>query len=225
MAKAKKDKEEKAEKVYSEGIIAAKKIKTDLRKKEPPLVDVKVTNPIIYIKSWWKKVIGNEGVDIRLKIRPLTAIAISIIVITVSLGIGKFELPFKIPFFVYTSKISPTPSPETVIRDSAFTGILQYTSVSDRYYLITNASEAITLQVPNNIDLGDYVGNRILAAGEYNENSRILVVTSATDLEILPVEVSPVPTVVVELTSTPTITLTREPIQSLTPEPTIEDLP
>ena len=225
MAKAKDEKEEKAEKVYSEGIISAKKIKTDLRKKEPPLIDVKVTNPVTYIKSWWKKVIGNEGIDFRLKIRPLTAIAITIIVITVSLGIGKFELPFKIPFFVYNSKITPTPSPETVIRESAFTGILQYTSASDRYYLITNTSEAITLQVPNNIDLGGYVGNRILAVGEYNENLRILVVINATDLEILPVEVSPVPTIATELTSSPSITPTREPIMSLTPEPTIEDLP
>ena len=99
---------------------------SDLRKKEPPLVDVKVTNPLVYIKSWWKKIIGNEGIDLRLKVRPLTAIAITIIVVTVSLGIGKFVLPFKLPFFVYTSKVSPTPTPDvSIFRNTAFTGILR----------------------------------------------------------------------------------------------------
>src|SRR3989337_2953403 len=94
---------EKIEKVFSEGLISAKQVKTDLRKKEPPLVDVKVTNPLTYIKSWWKRIIGNEGIDCRLRIKPLTAIAITVIIVTVSMGIGRFVFPFKIPFFVYTT--------------------------------------------------------------------------------------------------------------------------
>jgi len=98
------EKPEKVEQVYTEGVISAKKIKPDLRKKESPLVDIKVTNPITYIKSWWNKIIGNEGIELRVKVRPLTAIAISIIILTVTLGIGKFVLPFRVPFFVYTSK-------------------------------------------------------------------------------------------------------------------------
>ena len=88
---------EKIEKVYSEGLISAKKIKTDLRKAEPPLVDVKVTNPLTYLKTWWKRIIGNEGIDFRLRVKPLTAIAISIIILSVTMGIGRFAFPFKIP--------------------------------------------------------------------------------------------------------------------------------
>ena len=34
---------------------------------DPPLVDVKVTNPVTYFKKWWAKIIGNEGIDFRLK--------------------------------------------------------------------------------------------------------------------------------------------------------------
>src|SRR3972149_4975294 len=102
---------EKIEKVYSEGLISAKQIKTDLRKKEPPLVDVKVTNPLTYAKSWWKRVIGNEGIDVRVRVTPLTPIAISLIVLTVTLGIGRFVFPFKIPFLDHNcrqiSKLSP----------------------------------------------------------------------------------------------------------------------
>lgn len=36
-------------------VISVKKVKQDLRKTEPPLVDLKVSNPLAYIKSWWKK--------------------------------------------------------------------------------------------------------------------------------------------------------------------------
>ena len=34
-----------------------------VNKKDPLLVDLKVTNPIVYIKAWWKKVVANDGVD------------------------------------------------------------------------------------------------------------------------------------------------------------------
>src|SRR3990172_12352953 len=162
-----KVKEEKVEKVYMEGVVEAKKMKPDLRKKEPPLVDVKVTNPLTYIKSWWKKIIGNEGVDLRLRVKPLTAIAISIVVLTVTLGIGKFVFPFKIPFFVYTSTATPTPVPDGIeYRDTAFTGMLRRAFLSNRYYLTTSSSEAINLEVPENIDLNDFVGRRIFATGK-----------------------------------------------------------
>ena len=213
--------EEKVEKVYSEGVISAKKIKTDLRKKEPPLVDIKVTNPLAYIKSWWKKIIGNEGIDMRVKIKPLTAIAISIIVLTVTLGIGKFVLPFKIPFFVYTSRISPTPVPEPVqVRDTAFSGTLRRTFLTNRYYLTTSSSEAITLVVPENIELKEFIGRRIFATGKYNEKTRTLEVSNASDLELLPSGVTPIPT------SSPTPSPSPTPTQAPTPtEQPVEETP
>jgi hypothetical protein len=91
---AKSTENEKVDKTYIEGVVSAKQMHPDLRRKEPPLVDVKVTNPLVYIKSWWKKIIGNEGVDFRVRVKPLTAIAISIIVVTVTMGIGRFVFPF-----------------------------------------------------------------------------------------------------------------------------------
>ena len=208
MEKSNKGDELKVEKVYSEGIISTKKLKPDLRKKEPPLVDIKVTNPITYIKSWWKKIIGNEGVDLHLKIRPLTAIAIAIIVLTVTLGIGKFVVPFNVPFFVYTSKITPTPVPgDNVYRDTAFSGTLRHTPLTSRYYLITSSAEAINLEVPDNIDLKDFVGRRIFATGKYYDRTRTLLVTEATDLELLPEEIEVIPTIEVTPTEAPLETI------------------
>ena len=189
---------EKTEKVYSEGLISAKKIKTDLRKKEPPLVDVKVTNPVTYIKSWWKRVIGNEGIDFRVRVKPLTAIAISIIILTVTMGVGRFVFPFKIPFFVYTSEEGAVTSDKVDYRDTAFTGELRHALLTNRYYLTTGSSEAINLQVPDNVDLKDFVGRRIFAVGKYQEETRTLLVADAADLELLPDEAETIPIVETE---------------------------
>src|SRR3990170_927145 len=185
---------EKIEKVYSEGLISAKQIKTDLRKKEPPLVDVKVTNPLTYAKSWWKRVIGNEGIDFRVRVKPLTAIAISIIILTVTLGIGRFVFPFKIPFFVYTTEEGAVTSDKVDYRDTAFTGELRHALLTNRYYLTTSSSEAINLQVPDNVDLKDFVGRRIFAVGKYQEETRTLLVTDPANLELLPSEAETIPT-------------------------------
>ncbi len=186
---------EKIEKVYSKGLISAKKIKKDLRMKEPPLIDVKVTNPLTYIKSWWKRIIGNEGIDFRVRVKPLTAIAITVIIVTISMGIGRFVFPFKIPFFVYTSDEEGTVTlDEDEYRDTAFTGTLRHVLLTNRYYLTTSSSEAINLEVPDNVDLKDFTGRRIFATGRYHEATRTLLVVDAADLELLPSEAETIPT-------------------------------
>ena len=45
-------------------------------KNVPPLVSLEVSNPIAYLKVWWQKVMSNEGIDFRFRIRPLTAMAL-----------------------------------------------------------------------------------------------------------------------------------------------------
>ena len=66
------------------------------KEKDPPIVDVKFRNPITYIKRWWKKVIENEGVYFSFRVRPLTTIAIALVVTSLTLGVGKFVLPFSV---------------------------------------------------------------------------------------------------------------------------------
>jgi hypothetical protein len=192
-------------------VINIEQEKVDLRKTEQPLIDVKVTNPITYIKSWWKKIIGNEGVDFRIRVKPLTAIAITIIVVTVSFGVGRFVFPFKVPFFEYTLN-SPTIAPVNSTRDAAFSGVLRYDDPKGRYYLLTSSAEAITLAVPENIDLSKYIGRRIFSVGKYDKDKNILAVESASDMELLPSKTETIPT------DTPTATPTTMP--TLTPQPT-----
>lgn len=177
---------------------------------DPPLVDVKVTNPVTYFKKWWNKIIGNEGVEFRFHIKPLTAILISVAVASVAFGVGRFVLPFSLPFFKPLPVESPTPTPE-VWRETAFNGTLHFSEATGKFYLVTSSSpEAITLEVPENIDLTDYVGRRIFAAGKYNKSARVLVVSDASDMEILPKNPVPIPTLIPTPTSVPTPTPTQE---------------
>src|SRR3989338_2356166 len=188
-------------------------------KTEPPLVDLKVTNPVTYIKRWWSKIIGNEGMEFRFRIHPLTTIAIAFVVTSLTLGIGKFALSATIPFLKYENLegilVTHTPKIPTITRDpwreTAFTGTMQYSGPIQKYYLITASSEAIALEVPVNIDLKDTVGKRIFAAGNYNKITRTLVVASASDLEVLPKKPSPFPTVIPTPTLFETTTTNTSP--------------
>lgn len=175
---------------------------------EKPLVEVKVTNPFIYLKNWWNKIIANEGVDFRFHIRPLTAIAITVIIASLGFGVGHFVIPpgINIPFFKYENITSPTPSATPAIwKETAYTGTLQFSKTTGKFYLMTTtSSELITLKVPENIDLTDYVGKRILAIGNYNKSQKILEVTDAKTLEVLPKTQISIPTSSPEPTTSPT---------------------
>ena len=69
--------------------------------------------------------------------------------------------------------------------------------------MTTGSSEAINLQVPDNVDLKDFVGRRIFAIGKYQEETRTLLVIEATDLELLPSEAETIPVVETEPTPEP----------------------
>lgn len=189
-------------------LIAVYKEKPDLRKKEPPLINLQVTNPLTYLKSWWKRVIGGEGIDVRLRIHPLTAVALTVIVASLGFGIGRFALSSEKPYVTFVP-ISPSPSP-ILWRETAFIGTLRFSEPNNRYYLVTSSSEAIALEIPENVELSSLVGRRIFAAGNYNETKRTLLVTDASDMEVLPKAIVPVPVV--------------SPLPTLTPSPEAQDV-
>lgn len=187
--------------------------------KDPPLVDVKVTNPITYLKNWWAKVIGNEGVEFGFKIRPLTAIVIAAVIATIGFGVGHFVFPYKIPFFEYQTSPKPvaTTTPE-VWKETAFIGTLKYSFITKKYFLVTSSSaEAITLSVPENLNLESLVEKRIFAAGSYNKSTRTLIVTDAKDMEVLPKNPVPVPTVTPTPAPTSSPTAIPIPVETATP--------
>lgn len=183
---------------------------------EPPLVDVKVTNPITYIKRWWAKIIGNEGVDFRFHIRPLTALLIAVAVASIGFGVGRFVIPFSIPFLNYEYKneeiVIPTPE---AWKETAYTGTLRYSEATQKYYLVTTSAEAITLEVPSNINLQNYIDKRIFAAGKFHKTTRVLIVADAKDLEVLPKTPISIPT------TSPTLTPSETPTPESSPSATL----
>lgn len=165
--------------------------------KEPPLVVV--NNPVTYLRLWWQKVMGKEGIDLSFKIHPITAVLMVAVASTIGFGAGRFTLPdeINIPFFKFGDDATTTPSslPETIWKETAFIGKLQYSLNTSKFFLITTSSEAITLDVPQNLDLLTLVGKRIMAVGQYNKLEKKLKVFDAKDLEILPKTPIPVPTI------------------------------
>lgn len=185
---------------------------------EPPLVTV--TNPVTYLRRWWDKVMGKEGIDFRFTIHPITAVLMVAVIATIGFGVGRFVLPesVKIPFFefgnVSVSTSKPTASPTTEWKETAFTGKLQYSASTQKYFLITTSSEAITLDVPSSLDLFTLIGKRIMAVGDYNKLVKLLKVMDVKDLEVLPNTPIPIPTI------EPSLTPTAMPSTSATPAET-----
>lgn len=178
---------------------------------EPPLVDIKVTNPVTYLRRFWEKVIGNEGMELKITIKPLTTIFGIALFGTIAFGLGEFVIPegYKIPFIEFSGIPTNTPSTnieEIIWKETGFTGKLQYSATSSKYFLITTSAEAITLDVPENLNLFTLIGKRIFAVGEYDKKTKILKVIDVKDLEVLSTTPIPIPTVIPSPISTTSAT-------------------
>ena len=93
--------------------------KPDARKTIPPLVNLQIANPVTYLKLWWKKVMGQEGIDVHFRIHPITAIILTSMIATGSFAIGRFTLPA--PIIKYLPQLAPSPSPNPW-KEAAYTG-------------------------------------------------------------------------------------------------------
>lgn len=170
---------------------------------EPPLITV--TNPVTYLRLWWQKVMNKEGVDFNFRIHPITAFLIAFGLGAGIFGAGRYSV--NIPFLKYenNSVIKPSPTTESFWKETAYTGRLQYSVTSQKYFLLTTSSEAITLEVPTNLNLMTLVGKRIMAVGEYNKSVKLLKVVDIKDLEVLPNSPVPIPTIEPTVTPAPTV--------------------
>lgn len=168
---------------------------TSSKPTDPPLIDLKITNPVTYLKKWWAKIIGNEGVDIRFHIHPLTAISMIAAFGAFGFGVGRMSAFLSTtPLVKYIPQLIASPTP-IAWRDTAFIGILRQSPDTKRFYLELTTGETITLQLGLNVNLTKYIGRRIFAGGNYNDNTKMLVVSEGQDLEVLPTSVNPIPTI------------------------------
>lgn len=150
----------------------------------PPLVSFSITNPVTYLKLFWKRVMSNEGIDLRLKIKPLTAITIVLgfLGISTSLGIGA-------GWWLNTLAKTPivgqfVPLPNTSKQISA-TGKIQYNTKTRVVYLLTANSQLITLELPDTVAISGFSGKEVIVSGRYDSEKRVLAVEKNDDLQLL----------------------------------------
>lgn len=189
----------------------------------PDLLSLKITNPLVYIKYWWKRIMANEGMELKFKAKPITAIAMAVVAFSLAFGLGGVVFPITFPWLKTGSTLlTPTPTPpQEIWKDTALKGTLSRTKTSPiRFYLVTTSTEAVYLETPDEINLNSLVGKRILAIGTYNSKDKILQVEDIQDLEVLPSTPVPIPT----STPTPSPKPTEAPILTPTLEPTTAPL-
>lgn len=156
-------------------------------KNDPPLVAVSVTNPVTYLKLFLKRLLKNEGIDIRLKIKPLTVIA-CVLALSTAFGTG----------FNVAQIFFPTSSP-LLHRSITLQGNIQR-SETGQYYLSLPDNSLWTLRPKNtNIDFSNNINRQVMIKGNMTpennviEVKEILVFDRATPVYSNPVPIQPKP--------------------------------
>jgi hypothetical protein len=188
----------------------------------PDLVNLKVTNPLVYIKYWWKRILANEGLEMKIKVKPLTIFGLALIIFSGVFGLGGVVFPMFFPNLKFNNSIVTTQTPTSepqLLKDTALKGTLTKTNTNPvKFYLITTSTEAVTLEIPIGFNLNSLVGKRILAVGTYDSKNKVLEVEDIQDLEVLSTTPIPIPT------TTPTPKPTETPVPTVAPTmiPTVE---
>ncbi len=191
----------------------------------PDLVDIKISNPLVYIKYWWKRIMANEGIEVKFKAKPVTVFGVALIWSAMAFGLGGVVLPTFFPWVKVNNLVTSSPTPTSItqiMKDTALRGTLTKTSsVPFKFYLVTTSTEAVTLEVPDNFNLNLLVGKRILAVGSYDSKNKILVVKDIQNLEVLSKTPVPIPTVSTspKPTETPTVIPSASPTTEATSIP------
>lgn len=71
-------------------------------KVDPPMVDLKITNPVAYFKKWVGKFLKNQDIDFHLRIKPFATIGLVLafgVVGTTTFSIGRYLFPYSSPIF------------------------------------------------------------------------------------------------------------------------------
>lgn len=131
---------------------------------DPPLIDIKVTNPLTYLKNWITKLLKDEGIDFRLKIRPLTAVAMVFamgLVSGTSFSIAQFISPYL---------------PPIMRQEITYQGLIQKT-LSGQYYLtLPDNSIWILKPVNSSINFDKMLNTPVVLKGNLTKDRNVIEV-------------------------------------------------
>ncbi|MBI2596766.1 hypothetical protein HYW41_01295 [Candidatus Daviesbacteria bacterium] len=157
--------------------------KQDTKDEDPPLI--KVTNPVTYFKRWWNKLMSKEGIDFKMgfKIKPVTAVLITSIIITggVSSGITAFVL----------KTFWPTSSP-VLHRQIIQSGTIQ--TGTGGFYLASQDQSIWKLKPKKpNINLNEQVGKQVTVTGNLTKEANLIEVSEIILSDSSKTPLTPVP--------------------------------
>ncbi len=150
--------------------------------KEPPLVSVTVTNPLTYFKLWLQKILNNEGMDLHLRIRPLTMIVIALIFAIGGFGLGRITLLSQLSKTPLGKYVSFEENTAPLVKDTAYVGILRQ-SASGNYYIELPSGETVFLVLTTNTQVLDTLNQKILVTGKLNTQSGMMSVEEVTPMQ------------------------------------------
>lgn len=131
---------------------------------DPPMVDLKVTNPVTYFKKWVTKFFKNQDIDIHLKIKPFATIGLILAFTTVSgvsFNIGRMFFPNSSPI---------------LHRAITLQGEVQK-SESGQYYLSLPDNTLWTLRPKaTNINLNNVLNKQVLVKGNMTAEANVIEV-------------------------------------------------
>lgn len=144
-------------------------------KNDPPLVDLKVTNPVTYFKKWFGKILKNEGIKIGFSftLKPLTAIFLVTVLGGGGFSIGSFIFPHSSPIFH---------------REVMYRGNLQKTDKG--IFLTLPNSEIYTIKPKSNVNLQNISASQVLVKGNLTRENYVI---EATDILPLSTDDKPTP--------------------------------
>lgn len=141
-------------------------------KNDPPLVALSVTNPVTYLKKWLGKLLKNEGIDIHIKIKPLTVIGFALAFATVS-GVS----------FSIGSMFFPNSSP-ILHRQVVYSGVIQK-GEQGQYYLMKSDSSIWKLRPKgNNINISSLVNKQAVVTGNLTSEQNLIEVSEVIVTDI-----------------------------------------
>lgn len=148
------------------------------KEKDPPLVDLKITNPVTYLKNWLGKLLKNQDIDIRIKIKPFATLAL-IAAFSATFGVG-YNLGIKSAAKVLFPNSSPI-----LHREVDYEGVIQKSN-SGQYYLKLSNGSLWSLKDPlNEINFESLVNQKVILKGNLTSQKDLIEVK-----EVLPQVIS-----------------------------------
>ena len=143
---------------------------------DPPMVDLKVTNPVTYLKKWVTKFFKNQDIDLHLRIKPFATIGLVIAFSVVS------GASYTWGFNSAISKFFPNSSP-ILHRSISLSGIIQRSETGE-YYLSLPDNSLWTLKPKNNnIYLINYINKSVVVKGNLTAEPNVIEVSEVISFD------------------------------------------